>query len=45
MEKVTRIQSTTVVMPQQDIDTDQIIPARFLTKTDKVGLGEALFAE
>ena len=45
MEKVTRIQSTTVVMPQQDIDTDQIIPARFLTKTDKAGLGEALFAE
>lgn len=45
MEKVTRIQSTTIVMPQQDIDTDQIIPARFLTKTDKAGLGEALFAE
>ena len=45
MEKVTCIQSTTIVMPQQDIDTDQIIPARFLTKTDKAGLGEALFAE
>ena len=45
MERVTRIQSTTVVMPQQDIDTDQIIPARFLTKTDKVGLGDAIFAE
>lgn len=45
MEKVTRIQSTTVVLPQEDIDTDQIIPARFLTKTDKVGLGKAIFAE
>ena len=45
MEKVTRIQSTTVVMPQQDIDTDQIIPSRFLTKIDKAGLGEAIFAE
>jgi 3-isopropylmalate/(R)-2-methylmalate dehydratase small subunit len=45
MEKVTRIQSTTVVLPQEDIDTDQIIPSRFLTKTDKVGLGKAIFAE
>lgn len=45
MERVTRIQSTTVVMPEQDIDTDQIIPARFLTKIDKVGLGDAIFAE
>ena len=45
MEKVTRIQSTTLVLPGQDIDTDQIIPARFLTKTDKEGLGKAIFAE
>lgn len=45
MEKATPIRSTTVVLPQQDIDTDQIIPARYLTKTDKAGLGKAIFAE
>lgn len=43
MEPLIRIESTTVVMPQDDIDTDQIIPARFLTTTTKTGLGEKLF--
>jgi len=45
MEKVTRIESATVVMPQTDIDTDQIMPARFLTTTTKEGLGDAAFSE
>src|SRR5690606_7739021 len=31
--------------PVENIDTDQIIPARFLKVTDKAGLGEALFAD
>jgi 3-isopropylmalate/(R)-2-methylmalate dehydratase small subunit len=39
------ISSRIVVIPQQNIDTDQIIPARFLKVTDKVGLGKQLFVE
>jgi 3-isopropylmalate/(R)-2-methylmalate dehydratase small subunit len=42
---VTRVRSTTVVIPSSNIDTDQIIPARFLTTTTKVGLGRELFAD
>ncbi|MBK8479574.1 MAG: 3-isopropylmalate dehydratase small subunit [Proteobacteria bacterium] len=34
-----------VVLPIDNIDTDQIIPARFLKVTDKDGLGEALFCD
>ncbi len=45
MEKLSHIHSQTVVLPQTDIDTDQIMPARFLTTTDKEGLGKALFSD
>lgn len=43
MEAISRITSRTVVMPTSDIDTDQIIPARFLTTTSRDGLGQFLF--
>ena len=44
MEPINEIRSRTVVLPNDDIDTDQIIPARFLTTTTKDGLGKNLFA-
>jgi 3-isopropylmalate/(R)-2-methylmalate dehydratase small subunit len=45
MEKVTTITSRTVVLPVENVDTDQIIPARFLKATSKAGLGSKLFAD
>ena len=45
MEKITTITSRTVVLPVENVDTDQIIPARFLKATSKVGLGTKLFAD
>jgi 3-isopropylmalate/(R)-2-methylmalate dehydratase small subunit len=45
MEAFTSIDSRTVVLPHADIDTDQIIPARFLRTTTKEGLGKELFAD
>ena len=44
MEPIRTIRSKTVVLPFDDIDTDQIIPARFLTTTTKDGLGQHLFS-
>lgn len=43
MQAVKRIRSRTVVLPTKDIDTDQIIAARFLTTTTRDGLGKSLF--
>ena len=45
MQPITRIASKTVVLPTKDVDTDQIVPARFLTTTSRDGLGEAVFAD
>jgi 3-isopropylmalate/(R)-2-methylmalate dehydratase small subunit len=44
MEPIRKISSRTVVLPFSDIDTDQIIPARFLTTTTKAGLGQHAFS-
>src|SRR5687767_510308 len=43
MEPIRTFTSRTVVLPIENIDTDQIIPARFLKGTSKTGLGEKLF--
>lgn len=44
-DSVRRLESRTAVMPTENIDTDQIIPARFLTTTTRLGLGRQLFAD
>ena len=45
METLRTLTARTVVLPAADIDTDQIIPARFLTTTTRAGLGAGLFAD
>ena len=45
MPVFTRLTARAVALPINDIDTDQIIPARFLKVTDKQGLGKSLFAD
>ncbi len=45
MNQFTKLTSHVVVLPVDNIDTDQIIPARFLKVTDKAGLGANLFAD
>jgi len=45
MEPLSRVQSKTVVINSTNVDTDQIIPARFLTTTSREGLGKELFAD
>ncbi|HHL43563.1 MAG TPA: 3-isopropylmalate dehydratase small subunit [Hellea balneolensis] len=44
-EPIRTIVSKTVVLPAANIDTDQIIPARFLTVTTRDGLGEHVFRD
>jgi 3-isopropylmalate/(R)-2-methylmalate dehydratase small subunit len=43
MKPLAHLRSRTVVLPFENIDTDRIIPARFLTTTERSGLGRALF--
>ena len=45
MEKFIKLVTTAVPLPIENIDTDQIIPARFLKVTDKIGFGNNLFRD
>ena len=45
MEPIRMIRSRTVVIASTTIDTDQLMPARFLTTTTREGLGQHLFAD
>ena len=45
MDPIKTLGSRTVVLAMSDVDTDQIIPARFLTTTTRSGLGAHLFAD
>jgi len=45
MEPFTNVKSALIPLLRDDVDTDQIIPARFLKVTEKAGLGTKLFAD
>jgi 3-isopropylmalate/(R)-2-methylmalate dehydratase small subunit len=45
MEAFNKVEGRIVALPINDIDTDQIIPARYLKVTDKNGLGAACFSD
>src|SRR5438093_11151959 len=45
MAQFTQLTSRVVALPANDVDTDQIIPARFLKATDKLDMGSHLFAD
>ncbi|TCI90584.1 3-isopropylmalate dehydratase small subunit [Tenacibaculum sp. M341] len=45
MEKFTKLEDTAVPLAIENIDTDQIIPARFLKATDKKGFGDNVFKD
>jgi len=44
-DKFTILKSTTVPLPTENVDTDQIIPARFLKATEREGFGDNLFRD
>jgi len=44
-EKFNKLKSTSVPLPIENIDTDQIIPARFLKATERIGFGDNLFRD
>lgn len=43
MKPVSKVEGTMVALPRADVDTDQIIPKQFLTRTERTGYGEFLF--
>ncbi|SFU42977.1 3-isopropylmalate/(R)-2-methylmalate dehydratase small subunit [Pustulibacterium marinum] len=45
MEKFITLHTTAIPLPIENIDTDQIIPARFLKATNKIGFGDNLFRD
>ena len=45
MEPVRRVEGTAVPLDRSDVDTDQIVPARFLKRIERSGFGEFLFHE
>ncbi len=45
MEKINTIESKAIIIAEENIDTDQIIPARFLKATNREGFGDNLFAD
>ncbi|MGB2224471.1 MAG: 3-isopropylmalate dehydratase small subunit [Polaribacter sp.] len=45
MEKFITLESTAIPLPIENIDTDQIIPARFLKATNKAGFGDNVFRD
>ena len=45
MEKFTRLFSKCVLLPEENVDTDQIIPARFLKAVSREGFGDNLFRD
>ena len=44
-DKFNTLRSTAVPLPIENIDTDQLIPARFLKATERVGFGDNLFRD
>ncbi|WP_372769990.1 3-isopropylmalate dehydratase small subunit [Lutibacter sp.] len=44
-DKFEKLKSTAVPLPIENVDTDQIIPARFLKATERVGFGDNLFRD